>query len=275
MGARNLDPPQAEGGESVSDEKRQTVGQYLRQEREGQNISLADVARVTRITLGSLEALEQDAFHTFPAPFFARGFLRTYATHLGLDPGKVLGMFEAQAETPLPSNQGKKAGPPLPSFRLRPLIHYLIILLVIVVGVGVAYVYIQQPPPPQPSLSAEKPKSPGVEASAPRPAEKLPAPSSSSILEGEKQVLRFKATEITWIRFKLDDQPEFDVLLQPGESITRTALRQIKLTIGNAGGVETHLNERPLGPLGEPGQVVHLLFPDDLKKIGARDKKAP
>ncbi len=270
MVARNLDPPQAEGGESVSDEKSQTVGQYLRQEREGQNISLADVARVTRIPLASLEALERGAFHTFPAPFFARGFLRTYATHLGLDPGKVLGMFEAQTEIPL--NKGKKAGPP---FRLRPLIQYLIILLLIGVGVGVAYVYIQQSPPPEPSLSTEKPKSPGIEASAAPPAEKLPAPSSSRILGGEKQVLRFKATEKTWIRFKLDDQPEFDVLLQPGESITRTALRQIKLAIGNAGGVEAHLNEKPLGPLGEPGQVVHLLFPDDLKKIGAREKKAP
>lgn len=256
----------------MSDEKGQTVGQYLRQEREGQNISLADVARVTRITLSSLEALERDAFHTFPAPFFARGFLRTYATHLGLDPGKVLGIFEAQTEIPLPSNKVKKAGP---SFRLQPLIQYLISLLLILIGVGVAYVYIRQPSPPQPSLSTGKPKSPGVEASAAPPAGKLPAPSSSSILEGEKQVLRFKATEITWIRFKLDDQPEFDVMLQPGESITRTARRQIKLTIGNAGGVGAHLNEKPLGPLGEPGQVVHLLFPDDLKKIGAREKKAP
>lgn len=256
----------------MSEERALTVGQYLRLEREKRNISLADVAKVTRITLGNLEALERDEFHSFPAPFFARGFLRTYAIHLGIDPGKALALFEAQTE--LPASPAKKMET-VPSFHLRPLIQYLVILILIVVGVGVTYVYIQKAPSPQPSIS------PGISKSidargkiAPLPGPP-PGPALAKIPEGEKQILKLKATEKTWIRFRLDDQPEFDVLLQPGETITRTAHRQIKLTIGNAGGVEGVFNGRPLRGFGQSGQVVHLLFPDDLRKFESEEKKVP
>jgi len=272
MVAHHLVPSEAEGGESLSEEKALTVGQYLRLEREKRNISLADVAKVTRITLSNLEALERDEFHGFPAPFFVRGFLRTYATHLGLDPGKVLALFEAQTEIPLSAGKMKE---PTPSFRLQPLIQYLVILILLVAGVGIAYVYIPKEPSPQPSLSAGPPKSINLKGKTAPPPGLLSAPALPKIPEAEKKVLKLKAMERTWVRFRLDDQPEFDVLLQPGETITRTANRQIKLTVGNAGGVEAYLNGKLLRRFGESGQVVHLLFPDDLRKFESVEGRAP
>jgi len=255
----------------VSEEKSLTVGQYLRKEREGKGISLADVAKVTRITLQNLEALERDEFHAFPAPFFARGFLRTYALHLGLDPNKILAMFEAQTEVSLPAPKVPEA---LPSARLQPLIYYLLIVGVIVVAAGLGYFHFSKAPiqslPPSADRSTSEDRQPGSipeKRLEPVPAAKPP--------ETEKQVVRFKAIEKCWIRFKLDDQPAFDILLQPGETITRTAIRQIQLTIGNAGGVEGFFNEKPLGPLGRSGQVVHLLLPEDLRKKESLGEKTP
>lgn len=73
-----------------------SLGTYLRDERERRNISLESVAKVTRISLRYLEALEKDEFHLLPAPIFVRGFLRTYAAHLGIDPKEVVARYEAQ-----------------------------------------------------------------------------------------------------------------------------------------------------------------------------------
>ncbi len=70
----------------MNEEQVLSVGSYLRQERERRNISLESVAKVTRITLQNLEALERDDFRLLPAPVFTRGFLRTYAAYLGIDP---------------------------------------------------------------------------------------------------------------------------------------------------------------------------------------------
>lgn len=49
-------------------------------------LSLADVERDTRINRAYLEAIEDGRFTDIPAPIYARGFVRSYARHLGLDP---------------------------------------------------------------------------------------------------------------------------------------------------------------------------------------------
>ncbi len=82
----------------MNQEPKSSLGSYLRQERERRNTSLESVAKATRITLKNLEALERDEFHLLPATVFVRGFLRTYATHLGIDPKEVLTLYEAQAD---------------------------------------------------------------------------------------------------------------------------------------------------------------------------------
>lgn len=135
----------------MTEERKTTVGQFLRRERERQNKSLESVSQVTRITLSNLEALEEDNFKLFAAPVFVRGFLRTYATHLGLDPQETISLYETQA--------GDTVKPPpfTPSFpveRSRPLIRYLLPLLAIVFVIYiVSRVHESQKPPPQSSPS--------------------------------------------------------------------------------------------------------------------------
>jgi hypothetical protein len=48
---------------------------------------------VTRIPRKYLEALELENFGILPAPVYARGFLRSYATYLGLEPNDLLPFF--------------------------------------------------------------------------------------------------------------------------------------------------------------------------------------
>jgi cytoskeleton protein RodZ len=66
------------------------LGRLLREARTARELSLADVESVTRIRQKYIEALEIGDFASLPRGAVARGFLRTYATFLGLDTDEML-----------------------------------------------------------------------------------------------------------------------------------------------------------------------------------------
>lgn len=69
------------------------LGETLRRARLSKGITIEDAERVTRIPRKYLEALEVENYGILPAPVYARGFLRSYAAYLGLDPGELLPFF--------------------------------------------------------------------------------------------------------------------------------------------------------------------------------------
>jgi hypothetical protein len=69
------------------------LGNTLSRARRARAISLEDVERDTRVSKRYLAALEDEDFSIFPAPVYARGFLRTYARYLGLNPEELLRVF--------------------------------------------------------------------------------------------------------------------------------------------------------------------------------------
>src|SRR5215469_11167531 len=73
------------------------AGSDLRAARERVGWSLPDVAAALRIKLGYLEALEEGRITALPGNAYALGFLRTYATALGLDPNEITRRFKAEA----------------------------------------------------------------------------------------------------------------------------------------------------------------------------------
>lgn len=66
------------------------IGETLRAARRAQGRTLADAAEATRVRETYLAALEQDDFSVLGDEVYARGFLRSYARYLGLDPGPLL-----------------------------------------------------------------------------------------------------------------------------------------------------------------------------------------
>jgi cytoskeletal protein RodZ len=61
-------------------------GGMLRAAREERGLSIAELARRTRISARVLSALERSDSSALPPAVFVRGFLRTYAREVGLDP---------------------------------------------------------------------------------------------------------------------------------------------------------------------------------------------
>src|SRR6187401_867690 len=73
----------------------ETVGTSLRRQRETKRMSLAEVSRVTRIPLNTLEAIEQDHFDDLPGEVFVKGFLKSYAQTVGLMPDHIVARYTA------------------------------------------------------------------------------------------------------------------------------------------------------------------------------------
>src|SRR5688500_11431508 len=67
-----------------------SLGSYLKRERELRQMSIAELAQITRIPARVLQHLENDAHSELPADVFVRGFLRSYAHAVGLDGESVL-----------------------------------------------------------------------------------------------------------------------------------------------------------------------------------------
>jgi cytoskeletal protein RodZ len=74
----------------------------LSQARLARGLTLEDAERGTRISRKFLIALEEHDYSVFPAPVYARGFLRTYCRYLGVNPERQLAELPAgwAASTP-------------------------------------------------------------------------------------------------------------------------------------------------------------------------------
>jgi cytoskeletal protein RodZ len=78
----------------------ETIGQKLRQARQGRNLSLEQAANETYIRLHYLEALERGDFNQLPSKAQARGFLRAYASYLGITPDSLLTVLDDVGDIP-------------------------------------------------------------------------------------------------------------------------------------------------------------------------------
>jgi cytoskeleton protein RodZ len=61
------------------------IGNSLREARLRQRLEFPELERATKIRGKYLRALEEEQFDLLPAQTYVKGFLRTYAEHLGLD----------------------------------------------------------------------------------------------------------------------------------------------------------------------------------------------
>ena len=88
-----------------------TLGQLLRGAREARAESLDDVERMTHIRVRQLTSIEADDLSALPSPAQARGYIKNYAQHLGLDLQEVLTLYET-AQKGRPASRGQATQPP-------------------------------------------------------------------------------------------------------------------------------------------------------------------
>lgn len=96
------DQPELDG------EVRGFPGHLLREAREERGYSQKEVARDLHLTSKVIDALEESNFDIISSSLFARGYIRSYARHLGLDGQALVAEFDSIYGVP---NQNKKPMP--------------------------------------------------------------------------------------------------------------------------------------------------------------------
>lgn len=67
-----------------------TLGEKLRQAREARGLSISEVAEQTRISALYLESIENNDYRILPGGIFNKGFVKSYAKHVGIDEKEAL-----------------------------------------------------------------------------------------------------------------------------------------------------------------------------------------
>ncbi len=77
------------------------VGRLLRDQREARGLDLGQVEKSLRIRRANLEAIEEGRFDKLPGAAYIPAFLRAYASHVGLEPEKVLTAYHLSGAVPI------------------------------------------------------------------------------------------------------------------------------------------------------------------------------
>jgi cytoskeleton protein RodZ len=76
----------------------ETLGSFLKRQREAKNIRLEEIASITKIHLHSLQLLEQGEWSGLPPEPFIRGFIIAYAKYIGIDPKEAVKLYLADRD---------------------------------------------------------------------------------------------------------------------------------------------------------------------------------
>jgi len=72
----------------------ESLGKYLKGERESRNLSLKDVFESTKIKEHLLTAIEEDQYELLSSPIYVKGVLEAYARCLGLEPNDIVLQYQ-------------------------------------------------------------------------------------------------------------------------------------------------------------------------------------
>ncbi|HEY4086575.1 MAG TPA: RodZ domain-containing protein [Bryobacteraceae bacterium] len=244
------------------------IGEELRRERTRQGLTHQDIARRTKIPVRSLEAIESEAFDRLPGVIFTRNFVRLYAVDLKLDPESLISRlpkFDLEsAPLPEPPRTYQRRGTWDP--RVKAAVMSVVWLMVAGgAGTGAWYYYnnygrhlvtpvAAAPPPVTPSRPVSIPPPPVATAPEQQPAQT--AETQNGPLDSNRPVqVVLTARDEVWVQVSADGRTAFVGTLQPNDTRTIAADDQVKVLMGNAGGLDISLNGKPLDPLGTKGQT--------------------
>ncbi|MCA3314226.1 MAG: helix-turn-helix domain-containing protein [Roseomonas sp.] len=269
------------------------VGEELREARNALGVSLEDAATQLRINKRYLQALEEGRVKDLPGAAYAVGFVRSYATALGLDPDEAVRRFRDVSGTAV-TKSGELVFPePVPR-RGIPTGVLAALGLALAMGGYIAWYQwsgrgervVDAVPPLPPRLERavdavagrETPAAPVAETPAlPPPAPPLspppataPRPTPPIDPDKPRVVIRAKGESWVQIRDNAANRVITDRVLRAGETIEIPNRPGFVLTTGRAESLDILLDGREVDPFGGPGVRRNIaLEPDQLSTLSA------
>ena len=231
------------------------LGEELRAAREARNLSLSDVSEQIHIRSVYLQSIEDEKWTAIAAPVYVRGFIRTYARFLGIDPEGAVERFNASLG---PGEAAAARTPGIPAAGRRGPSVWLLLAgaaaVVLVAFVGYSYYQWQNAsggPGAQQGALAQHP----AKAAPPIPTAAPPAVRPSATV----RALELRLTQRSWLLVEVDGVKVLEGILPAGWRGDFHG-KTVVVRAGNAGGVEPSLNGKDLGTMGAPGDVVQKTY---------------
>ncbi len=266
----------------------ENLGNMLKTQREICGMTRRDVVVKTKIPLEQLESIEDGRLSSLP-PVFAKGFLRAYATELGLD-AEVL-VEDYRQMTGGFKNEPASREPLAPKYietsvgsNMGPLIRIMLLLLLIAAALGGAFWFSPDfrattlsvfpalsrataeeavpaaAPEPAPiaaeaAAATEAPAEPEAAAIQPETAAAPPQPEPA----GGALILTSNKDNI-WAQVAIDGEAPQYHYFKAGQKSEFVAKHTIVVTAGQAQALSVNWNGQELGPLAEK-TVAEVRFP--------------
>ncbi|UQZ90029.1 hypothetical protein C4J81_12785 [Deltaproteobacteria bacterium Smac51] len=277
----------------------ENLGSMLKTQREIHGMTRRDVVVKTKIPLEQLESIEDGRLSSLP-PVFAKGFLRAYATELGLDAEAIVEDYRQM--TGGFKNEPASREPLAPKYietsvgsNMGPVLKFLMLLVLITAGLAAAFWFSPGfrataisilPALEQLSPDAESPQSDAVSSEAEQEAalESPASPSAAPEAQAapEQQILAdapiqpaeaapapvqpggtlilTSTKDDIWTQVVVDGGDQEFYYFKAGQKVEFKARHDIVVTAGQASALSVNWNGQDTGPLAE-GTVAEIRFP--------------
>jgi cytoskeleton protein RodZ len=266
------------------------VGEELREARIALGISVEDAATQLRINKRYLMALEEGRVKDLPGAAYALGFVRSYATALGLDADDAVRRFRDMSGTSATKSGDLVFPEPVPR-RGIPTGVLAALGLALAMGGYVAWYQwsgqgervVDTVPPLPPRLEraaeatvAREAPPPVVEPPAPPPVP-VAAPPPPPRIDPDRPRIVIRAKGESWVQIR--DNPGNRVLtdrvLRAGDSVEIPNRAGIVLTTGKAENLDILLDGQEVDPFGGPGVRRNIVLEPDRLRTPPAPAAAP
>lgn len=235
------------------------IGAQLREAREARGLTIDAISRSTRVQPRILAAIEQNDTLSLPPRPYGRGFVRSYASEVGLDPEFTVREFFSQfapADPPPIARTDRAPERDAQRSAARGWV-WTAALVVAYAAVGALVIaggrWAMQPRGEQGAVGT----SGAVVPAAPTPVADATQPSSVAKPTTTPSVIRvnLEAQRPVWVTAVVDGERAVYRTLEPGERVGLNGTREISLRAGDAGALLWQVNGRPAAPMGQAGEV--------------------
>lgn len=228
----------------MTDQVSRNLGAGLKLAREQSGLTLRQIADVTKLSVSSLTALENNRIGQLPGGIYRRAIVRSYASEVGLDPEETLRAFLEQYPDDVPTMAQLLPPPKVRSGRRLQALLLLSALLPILAG-AVLYV----------SANARGSEATPVMNTVHASSAGAPALSFRSISGGEDNAVSMmvSVSSPTTLQIVADGSQVLARQLDVGEVFTVGLSSDVVLVGDDAGAVHFSINGRAGRALGDSG----------------------
>lgn len=244
-----------------------TAGERLREAREAQGLSLAEIAARTRIPVRQLEAIEASNFAALPSITYSVGFAKAYARAVGADEVAIARDIRGQNDVATRHveyesfEQSDAARAPTSGIVIACVIGAVLLLIAVGLWYGTTWFRgDESAPPPAPTEAAQVPQAPPTAA---------PTPAATG-------QVTITATDEVWMRiYDATGKTLYENTLKAGDRYDVPAdANGPMINVGRPDKLQVTVNGTAIPPLGDGSHAIQDV-PISAAGLAARASGAP